>query len=222
MLAVNGLSRRVMMPRSSDDGSLLLRLWLIGSVVGISIGGDWWPHYLIQITAPLSIWLGASIVRVMPRLTQDGRRLVIPVLVGLLIAPFWVLVLGSPRDMADGLFAHPGYPAQQAVATYLQQQTAPGTEIYVAFDQASIYYIADRPAAYRHLYDQELRGIRRSYADLITIIQGPDRPAYIVGTRQPGPFADDSQAFWNEVGNYYVYDVTIEGVPIYRDMSLVR
>lgn len=215
--AFSSLARMVTRSRSSGDGWLLLRLWLVGSVLGISVGGDWWAHYLIQLTAPLSIWLGVSIVSVMHKLRQDGRRLVMPILVGLLIAPFWVLVLGTPADMAEGLFDHPGYTAQEAVATYLQQHTAPGTAIYVAFDQASIYYISDRPAAYRHLYDQELRGIPSSYSELITIIQSPDRPEYIVGTRQPGPFADNSQAFWNEAGNYYTLEVTIEGVPIYRD-----
>lgn len=218
--ALRSFSRAVRRRRRSDNGSLLLRLWIIGSILGMSVGGDWWPHYLIQIVPPLSIWLGASIVHVMPRIRRDGRRLVLPIFVGLLISPFWILILGSPDKMTEELFAHPGYPAQDAVASYLQRQTAPGTEIYVAFDQASIYYIADRPPAYRHLYDQELRGIPSSYSDLITIIRSPDRPEYIVGTRQPGPFADNSSAFWDEVGNYYKVEVRIEGVPIYRDKSL--
>ena len=215
------IMRRPRVPRHMQDQRwLLLRLWLAGSVLGISIGGDWWSHYLIQLTAPLAIWFAAAFDRLWPTLSNMGRRRAAPLLIALLAGPYWVLILGAPEDMARRLFDHPGIPAQEAVAGYLLQQTEPGDKIYVAFDQASIYYIADRLPAYRHLYDQELRGIPSSYSDLITIIQSPDRPEYIVGTRQPGPFADNSRAFWDEVGKYYVLDITVEDVPIYRDKSV--
>jgi hypothetical protein len=123
--------------------------------------------------------------------------------------------------MAKAMFSHPGYPAQDEVAAYLREHADPGSTIYVAFDQASLYYLADRPPAYRHLYDQELRGIPSSYSDLISIIRSPGRPEFIVSTRQPGPFADESRAFWQEVGQYYDLVETIEGVPIYQDKSRI-
>ncbi len=208
--------------RPRDDGKLLLRLWMIGSLAGASIGGDWWSHYLIQVVAPLSIWMGWTIALVWPTLAGPARSLLATATVGLLVAPFWVLVYGSPANMAEAMFSHPGYPAQDRVAAYLREHTEPGTSIYVAFDQASIYYLADRPPAYRHLYDQELRGIPSSYSDLISIIQSADRPEYIVSTRQPGPFADASRAFWQEVGQYYELVDTIDGVPIYQDKERIE
>jgi hypothetical protein len=55
----------------------------------------------------------------------------------------------------------------------------------------------------------------------IAIISGPNRPEYIVSTRQPGPFADDSRAFWQVVGQYYERVVTIDDVPIYRDKTAI-
>jgi hypothetical protein len=139
----------------------------------------------------------------------------------LLVVPFWVLLHGSPNDMARAMFSHPGYPAQDQVAAYLRDHSDPTDTIYVAFDQASIYYLADRSPAYRHLYDQELRGIPESYADIISIIRSPERPKFIVSTRQPGPFADESRAFWQEVGLYYTVVDTIDGVPIYQDMTTI-
>lgn len=214
-----GLPRRLARPR--DDGKLLLRLWMIGSLAGASLGGDWWSHYLIQVMAPLSVWMGWTIALVWPSLAKPARSILAVTTVGLLIVPFWVLVHGSPANMADAMFSHPGYPAQDKVAAYLRERTEPGITIYVAFDQASIYYLADRPPAYRHLYDQELRGIPSSYSDLISIIQGSDRPEFIVSTRQPGPFADASRAFWQEVGQYYEIVDTIDGVPIYQDKESV-
>lgn len=210
-----GLPQHLARPR--DDGKLLLRLWMIGSLVGASLGGDWWSHYLIQVMAPLSVWMGWTIALVWPPLAKPARSILAVSTVSLLIAPFWVLIHGSPEEMTKAMFSHPGYPAQDAVAAYLRENSDPGATMYVAFDQASIYYLANRPPAYRHLYDQELRGIPSSYSDLITIIQSPDRPEFIVSTRQPGPFADDSRAFWQEVGQYYKVVDTIEGVPIYQD-----
>lgn len=203
----------------ADDGYLLLRLWIIGSLVGISIGGDWWAHYLIQVTAPLSIWIAIALGRILPALRRGARITVTFGSLVLLIIPFWVLLLGSTERMTSAMFSHPGYPAQDEIAAYIREHTEPGTTIYVAFDQASIYYLADRPPAYRHLYDQELRGIPGSYSNIIAIIRSDDRPEYIVATRQPGPFPDDSRAFWLEAGQYYTLETTIHGVPIYRDRS---
>jgi len=208
-------------PRLADDGHLLLGLWLAGSLLGISIGGDWWAHYLIQVTAPLSIWLAAALGGILPKLRRGAAIAVTTGSLLLLILPFWVLALGSTERMASAMFSHPGYPAQAEIAEYIREHTEPGTSIYVAFDQASIYYLADRPPAYRHLYDQELRGIPESYSDILAIIQSDDRPEYIVATRQPGPFPDDSRAFWLEVGQYYRLETTLEDVPIYRDRASV-
>jgi len=208
--------------RPRTDARFLLRLWLVASLLGASIGGDWWSHYLIQVVAPLSIWVAWTLVDAWAGMRRVGRYVLVAATVILLLAPYRVLLHGSPANMANAMFSHPGYPAQDKVAAYLREHTDPGTTIYVAFDQASIYYLADRPPAYRHLYDQELRGIPSSYADLISIIRSPDRPEYIVSTRQPGPFADDSRAFWQEVGQYYEVVDTIDGVPIYRDKSKIE
>jgi 4-amino-4-deoxy-L-arabinose transferase-like glycosyltransferase len=214
-----GLFRNLRRPR--NDGRFLLHLWLIGSLCGAAIGGDWWSHYLIQVVAPLSIWLAWTITLIWPGMARMARGALSTAIVILLLYPFWVLAYGSPEDMARAMFSHPGYPAQEEVARYIRENTEPGTTIYVAFDQASIYYLADRPPAFRHLYDQELHGIPSSYSDIIAIIRGPDRPQFIVSTLHPGPFADDSRAFWQEVGQYYEVVATIEGVPIYQDKETI-
>jgi hypothetical protein len=173
------------------------------------------------MVAPLSIWLGVLLAEVWDTLSRWPRVALAVTTLALLMQPFYIIAYGSPERIGEVLHEHPGYPAQAEVAAWLREHAAPGTAIYVAFDQASIYYLSNLPPAYRHLYDQELRGIPGSYADLIEIIRGPNRPKYIVSTLHPGPFADDSRAFWQEVGQFYEVVVTIEGVPIYQDKETI-
>ena len=202
--------------RPDDDAGFLLRLWFLGCGLGISLGGDWWTHYLIQAAAPFAIWLGVTLPRTARTLRRADRVFLGLATFGLLIAPYWVVTHGSGEAIAVELYDHPGYPVQEEVATYLREHTAPGDKIYVAFDQAALYYLSDRASAYRHLYDQELRAVPDAYSDIVALIHSPDRPVYIVGTRQTGPFPDDSRTFWREVGQFYDLETMIDGVPIYR------
>ena len=48
------------------------------------------------------------------------------------------------------------------------------------------------------------------------MVEGPNRPLYIVGTRQLAPFVDRGLAFWEAVQRHYVLETVVRGVPIYR------
>ena len=208
--------------RPEDDGGLLLRLWAFGCLGGISMGGDWWPHYLIQAAAPFAIWLGSAWPAVESTLSRRAKPAFLIAMAVLLLFPYWILTKGSTGMMTQAIYSHPGYPSQAQVAAYIKAHTTPDQTIFVAFNEAAIYYLADRKAAYRHLYDQELQAVPNAYADIIAVIRSPDRPVYIVGTRQPGPFPDDSRLFWREVANYYDLETMIDGVPIYRARNSVQ
>lgn len=203
------------MRRPHGAGGLLISLWSIGAVLGIAMGGDWWSHYMIQIVPPLSLWVAWNVDGIVHALASWRKPLAVAMMSILVLLPYGVIVDGTD-GMLTRLYGHPGYPAQDDVARYIREHSEPDDTIYVAFDQAAIYYLADRKPAYRHLYDQELRALPESYADIIGIISGPNRPLYIVSTVHPGPFPDDSRAFWREVGRYYDLEITIDGVPIYR------
>ncbi len=206
--------RHVAVP--ADEVGMLLRLWVLASVAGIAMGGDWWAHYAIQIAPPFAIWFAGLLVATIAAARRWLRWLIVVGTVAVVLSPWWVVTLGSTAAMSNHLFAHPGYQAQDDVAAWLRENSAPGTPIFVAFDQAAIYYLADRPPAYRHLYDQELRALPESYSEIISIIRSPERPLYIVSTRQPGPYPDDSRTFWQEVGKYYELETMIDDIPIYK------
>jgi hypothetical protein len=202
--------------RPGDEGTLLLRLWLLGCLVGIAIGGDWWFHYLIQITAPLALWLAAALFDARAVLSHRGRVFLGLATTLLLLFPYTVVAQGGSGEITKAIYGHPGYPDQMPVVSYLKEHTPPGTPVFVAFDQAALYYLADRPAIYRYLYDEELHALPESQDELIAIIESPNRPMYIVGTRRVAPFPDRGRAFWAAVGRHYHLEVTVRGVPIFR------
>ena len=212
-LGIVSLPERIASP---DPAFRLLQFWLIGCLLGIAMGGDWWYHYMIQIAAPFAIWVAVSLHRLRPRLTADFYKLVLACTFIFLLAPYSVLAYSSRADMTDVLFGHPGYVGQAALAQYLREHTDADTAIFVAFDQAAVYYLADRPSTYKYLYDQELRSFPQAEDDLIAMVEGPNRPEYIVGTRQRAPFADRGLAFWEAVQRHYTYETSVWGVPIYR------
>ena len=201
---------------AADPVRLLLRLWLIGCVAGIAMGGDWWFHYLIQAAVPGAIWLAVALSEVRPRMPRRLWSAVVVAVVAMLILPYSVLTLPSRSAMTESLYGHPGYANQEAVARYVNEHTTPETPIFVAFDQAALYYLADRPSTYRYLYDQELRAFPESEAELIAMVESASRPKYIVGTRQVAPFEDRGRAFWDAVQEHYVLEATVRGVPVFR------
>ena len=211
-----GVVPRFFMLDTGDPMRRLLQIWIIGCLFGISMGGDWWFHYLIQIAAPLAIWLAISLADLRARTPRALHVGLIAVSAMLMLSTYLVIAKPSRADMTSQLFGHPGYADQEVVARYLRDHTEPETPIFVAFDQAALYYLADRPSTYRYLYDQELRAFPDSEPALIAMVEGPDRPLYIVGTRQLAPFADRGLAFWEAVQRHYVLEAVVRGVPIYR------
>ena len=70
---VVGVIPRHFLLNTADPMRLLLQLWIAGCLLGISMGGDWWYHYLIQIAAPFAIWLAITLADLRPRLPRTGH-----------------------------------------------------------------------------------------------------------------------------------------------------
>jgi 4-amino-4-deoxy-L-arabinose transferase-like glycosyltransferase len=204
-------------PRAEPEPeATLLHMWLIGCLVGIAIGGDWWVHYLIQAAAPLSIWIVVSLRELGDRMDRFWRSAITSIVVALLVGQYWVGALGSPNEISYWLNARPDYLAATDVSAYLKSHAPPETPIYVAFSQPAVYFQSDLPAAYRYLYQQELGALPGVEHDLVTMIKSPNRPMYIVGTGQRAPFEDGGRAFWNALFAHYHLETTVHGKNIYR------
>ncbi|MGH2531087.1 MAG: ArnT family glycosyltransferase [Thermomicrobiales bacterium] len=197
------------------DGDVLLRLWFLGCLVGVAMGGDWWYHYLIQAIAPFAIWFAPLLLGVARRLAGYRRPALLAAALLILLSPYTAIRMGHD-GMAREMFDHTGYPVQEQVAAYIREHTSSDNPIFVAFDQAALYYLTDRPGTYRYMYDQELRAIPSAEEELVRMLTSGNRPLYVIGTKQRAPFPDRGQAFWNTVAEHYYLETMVRGVPIFR------
>jgi 4-amino-4-deoxy-L-arabinose transferase-like glycosyltransferase len=216
LVAVPRLYGRPEARTEAETGGLLLRLWLLGCLAGIAMGGDWWFHYLIQIAAPLALWLVASLGDLNGVVSRAWRQGITLAIVALLIGPYWVVVIGGPNEISTWLYHRADVVAAGEVADYLKARSPAEASVYVAFCEPSISYLADRPSPYRYMYPQELAAIPHVEADLIAMIEAPTRPLYIVDTGRGAPFADDGRAFWTAVASRYHLEATVGGLGLYR------
>ncbi len=202
-----------------EPAAVLLAIWSVGGVAGMALGGDWWYHYLIQLAAPFSIWLAAQLHAVNAALRGIARWAFVGAACFVLLYPFGVAARGDALSITAGIYPTQGYEQQDEVARYLRENGTPGAPMLVAFNQAALYYLADRPAAYRYMYQQELSAIPEAEADLIEIVTGADRPEYVIDTGDPPPFADEGAAFWIAVHDHYRLEAIVNGVRIYRALE---
>jgi 4-amino-4-deoxy-L-arabinose transferase-like glycosyltransferase len=211
-----GLIERARIMTRRQPAPVLLGLWIVASIGGIGMGGDWWYHYLIQMAAPFSIWLAPQLIDVGQQLRGFARYAFVIAVCAVMLYPFSVAARGDANSITAGIYPQQGYERQGDVGEYLRTNGTPGAPMLVAFDQAAIYYLADRPAAYRYMYEQELSAIPDAENDLVAIVSGPNRPEYVVDTGEPAPFPDGGAAFWVAVHQHYHIEAVINGYKIYR------
>jgi 4-amino-4-deoxy-L-arabinose transferase-like glycosyltransferase len=207
---------RVRMAARRYPVELLLWMWMAACVVGIAMGGDWWFHYLIQIAAPFCIWLAPVLLEVGDRLRGIARTAFIVVICAVLLYPFAEAARGSTYEITAHLYPNQKYESQGQVADYIKEHADPDAPILVAFDSAALYYLSDHPAAYRYMYEAEMRAIPHAEQDLINLVTGDNRPQYVIDTSEGAPFADAGASFWDAVMQHYQIEIVINGFKIYR------
>lgn len=199
-----------------DPGGTLLRLWLLGCVAGIAMGGDWWSHYLQQAAAPIAVGLAVLLRDAAPDIAPFRRLALSGATAALLLVPYSVIGLSAPETRSETIFHNSAYPVELEVGIYIQQHTAPDDRIFVAFNSAAIYYLADRASAYPYLFNQELLAIPAAATDLVALVSSPGRPEIVVDSSMPGPFEDGGEAFWRAVRAHYTVETVIGEVIVYR------
>lgn len=159
----------------------LAAVWLLVAFAGFNVGGLYWPHYWVQLIAPLSVLaaLGATALR-----TRQAAALaaaaVVPVIVTLVS---WAVLSPVARQRAvpyAGEFAR-----DRAIAQFMRAHTTPGDTIYALSAQGDIYFVAHRHSAERYLWAHPLKEIADGLPGLRAKLAGPRRPKLVVVLRKP-------------------------------------
>lgn len=193
---------------------LLARLWLVATVPGVLGGGNFHPHYYLQVAPPLAI-LGALGVR---RLLADRspRYAVASVCAALvtlaLTAPLW---FASGSAQARAIWPDDPHLVHQAeLASFVRTHTEPWQTVHVLWAAADVHYLADRSPTLPYLWYRNVQAVPGALAlARRTLVER--KPALVVLLHPPS--AVDTSGRTSEIlRRYYRPYARVDGVPILR------
>jgi 4-amino-4-deoxy-L-arabinose transferase-like glycosyltransferase len=171
--------------RRTRRGALLV-IWGAFSLTGFAIGGLFHPHYFVGLIAPFSALAGLGLMRLV---AQRGVRLATIATVVLLAVPAiaaWPVISASSPSQVSWRTSHDGrILTDRTVGAWLRARTKPGETVYALYAEASLYFAADRQAAFKYLWFLGEQRIPGALGDLRDILAGPKAPRYIVVYQPP-------------------------------------
>jgi hypothetical protein len=163
---------------------LLARIWLGAAVLGAIGGGNFHPHYYLQLVPPLSL-LAAVGVRTLwlsaPRPAIATAGAAAAATLALTIPVAWA----TPTEQAQAIWpADPHLVHDAVLARYVRAHTRPRERILAVWADADLYYLADRRPAARYLWSRNvasipgaLEAVRHALAtrraELVLVVQPP-------------------------------------------------
>jgi len=216
VLAVLSIVTMIYLPVRVRHFSLI---WIICSVLGMAIGGNWFPHYYIQIIPPLAViaGIGASHIISMGGRTKALWLTALAISSGIFLLnqlPFWLM---SSEEISIGIYQRPAYLISKEVGEYINNNTDANDSIYVAFGQAEIYYYARRKAAVpQQLYWHQIESNRDLWGKVIMSIRAK-APAMIVWVQYLPPRQwSTPEAFKALIEKGYYLDRKLLPLSIYK------
>ncbi len=203
-----------------------LLLWIATAFGGVALGGNWFLHYYQQLLPPLAVGVALAgrhlLRRPIPPLRFGGLSLAAVALI-ISLAPLLRASTGgvAASDLPEW---EPGSSAAAPVAAYVATHTEPNDSIYVVYDHADIYYLAQRRPAARWLHFRELSQTPGAFDEQVARIANPaTAPRYIVEAQAFERWGFDPHGELREiVSRDYRWETTIAGLPIYRRVDALE
>ncbi len=197
---------------------LLARLWLGASVVGVLGGGNFHPHYYVQLVPPLSLLGALGLRELWHRRSRSGF-----VLVAASTAATLVLALpvawASPTGQAKAIWPHDAHLRHDAaLSRYVRAHTRPRDRILALWADADLYYLADRPPATGYLWYRNIEAIPGAL-DEVRLALALRRPSLVLLVQRPGQL-DTSGDTARILRRTYRLVAEVDGVPVYRPRSM--
>jgi 4-amino-4-deoxy-L-arabinose transferase-like glycosyltransferase len=199
---------------------LLARLWLVAAVVGVVGGGNFHPHYYLQLVPPLSVLGAVGIVAIAERRSRLSLAAAAAASAATIAftVPLW---LASPAAQARTIWPHdPHLRHDAAVARYVHAHTRAREQILVVWAAADLYYLADRDPAIRYLWERPLQTIADAVPQARRALD-EGRPALVVLAQRPSKL-DRSGETARILRTRYRLAAVVDTVPVYRRRSSTR
>lgn len=193
-------------------GRWVTAAWLAAGLIGVNLGGSYWPHYFVQ-PLPVLVLLAAAAV------TGLRRRRWRPVPAGVLVLPtlVWLaaLVPMSPGERSRTIPYDALAARDDRIAAVIRATTTPDDEIYVLESEAYLYFAADRRSPYPYLWGKPIDKIPDALPRLRAMLTSPQRPTLVVLDTPPAA-VDPTGGIAAALAAHYRPDTVVEGVPILR------
>jgi 4-amino-4-deoxy-L-arabinose transferase-like glycosyltransferase len=194
---------------------LLARFWLVAAAIGVLGGGNFHPHYYLQLVPPLSL-LGAVGLRTLwhgrrrrPALTAAFAGAAATIALALPVA------FASPAAQARAIWPHdPHLEHDGALAGYVRTHTRARDRVLAVWADASLYYLADRRPAIRYLWARNVASVPGALAAVHRVLAA--RRAALVLVVQPLAKLDPSGRTARLLRREYRRVGRVRGVSVYR------
>jgi 4-amino-4-deoxy-L-arabinose transferase-like glycosyltransferase len=163
---------------------LIVRLWLGAALIGVLGGGNFHPHYYVQLVAPLSILAAVGVRQLFVELRPVATAAcgTVAVMTLALTAPLW---FASGPAQAKAIWPKDRRLVQSdAIAQYVRMHTRPRDRIYVLWAGADVYYLADRRPMLRYIWFRNVQKIDGAVATARRLLAA-QRPALVVVAQRP-------------------------------------
>lgn len=193
---------------------LLPIIWIVTSLLGMSLSGHWNAHYFIQIVPPLALTSAIGIVKAL-----KSKVVLLKILTLIIalpsIASIILLSIIDPNIGSKIIFNRIDYIIGEDVSAYIQRNTSINDEIYVSLASANISYLSERFSSSPNIFWSFLVFREGEFRRLITSInQG--KPKYILLLEYPPSDIDKNGEFLDALNSNYYIETYFESVPLYR------
>jgi hypothetical protein len=156
-----GLGTRA--PCKAAGGVAWLWAWLGASLLAVSAGGYFRPHYFLLALPPLCLLAALGVADLVDALGASARRRLAAVvaLAALLLAQAvwaapWYYRAGHAMRKARLIYDWNPFPESVAIGRFIAERSEPTDRVFVFGSEPQIYYYAKRQSATRYIYTYPL------------------------------------------------------------------
>ena len=197
----------------SRFGRLVVGAWLGACLVGVNLGGAYWPHYYMQPLVPLTLLAAVAAGAYSIRMVRIATAAIValPTLVWL-----GTLVVIGPQERREAIPYYGLALRTEQIARAVDELTAPSQRVYVFVASPAIYFLAEREASYPYLWGYPIKKIPSAVPQLRAMLAATSRPELVVMETPNPDSVDPTGGIGRDLRRYYHPAEVVAGVRILR------